>query len=78
MEELAAMQSMKETTTGSDLFTVVNACLDKLASVTTDGCPNLMGKDVRLLKWMQDKVTEMNPEQKLVFLHCIYTSGGVE
>ncbi|XP_074478848.1 sialic acid-binding Ig-like lectin 14 [Sebastes fasciatus] len=29
-EELAAMQSMKGTTTGSDLFTEVNACLDKL------------------------------------------------
>lgn len=47
-EELAAMQSMKGTTTGSDLFTEVNACMDRmglkwdrLAGVTTDGCPNL-------------------------------------
>ncbi|XP_074513994.1 general transcription factor II-I repeat domain-containing protein 2A-like [Sebastes fasciatus] len=77
-EELAAMQSMKGTTTGSDLFTEVNACLDKLelkwdklAGVTTDGCPNLTGKNVGLLKRMQDKVKEMNPEQKLTFLHCI-------
>ncbi|XP_060779093.1 general transcription factor II-I repeat domain-containing protein 2A-like [Neoarius graeffei] len=44
---------------------------DKLAGVTTDGCPNLMGKNVGLLKRMQDKVTEMNPVQKLTFLHCI-------
>ena len=72
------MQSMKGTTTGSNLFTEVNACLDKLeleweilAGVTTDGCPNLTGKNVGLLKRMQDKVTEMNPEQKLTFLHCI-------
>ncbi|XP_074492937.1 general transcription factor II-I repeat domain-containing protein 2A-like [Sebastes fasciatus] len=64
--------------TGSDLFTEVNACLDKLglkwdklAGVTTDGCPNMIGKNVGLLKWMQDKVAEMNPEQKSVFLHCI-------
>uniref|UniRef100_A0A8C5LJG6 SPIN-DOC-like zinc-finger domain-containing protein n=1 Tax=Leptobrachium leishanense TaxID=445787 RepID=A0A8C5LJG6_9ANUR len=78
IEELAAMRSMKGTTTGSDLFTEVNACLDKLglkwdklAGVTTDGSPNLTGKNVGLLKRMQDKVTEMNPGQKLVFLHCI-------
>ena len=37
----------------------------------TDGCPNLTGKNVGLLKRMQDKVTEINPEHKLVFLHCI-------
>ena len=68
---LAAMRSMKGTTTGSDLFTEVNACLDKmrliwdkLAGVTTDGCPNMTGKNVGLLKRMQDKVTEINPEQK--------------
>lgn len=52
-EELAAMQSMKGTTTGNDLFTEVNACLDtlglkwdKLVGVTTNGCPNLTGKNV--------------------------------
>ncbi|XP_072416387.1 general transcription factor II-I repeat domain-containing protein 2A-like [Chiloscyllium punctatum] len=68
---------MKGTTTGSDLFTEVNVCLDtglkweKLAGVTTDGCPDITGKNVGLLKRMQDKVTEIAPEQKLVFLHCI-------
>ncbi|KAL3975343.1 C-C motif chemokine 24 [Sarotherodon galilaeus] len=69
-EELAAMQSMKGTTTGNDLFTaIVNGCLEKLglkwdnlAGVTTVGCPNLTGKNVGLLKRMQDKVTEINPE----------------
>ncbi len=72
------MRSMKGTTTGSDLFTVVNSCMDKLGlkwdkltGVTTDGCPNLTGKNVGLLKRMQDKVTEINPEQKLILLHCI-------
>ena len=29
------------------------------------------GENVGLLKRMQDKVTEINPEQKLKFLHCI-------
>ncbi|GCC17350.1 hypothetical protein chiPu_0017532 [Chiloscyllium punctatum] len=77
-EKLATMQSMKGTTTGNDLFTEVNSCLntlglkwDKLAGVTTDGCPNLTGRNVELLKRMQDKVTEIDPKQKLVFLHCI-------
>ncbi|XP_038564407.1 general transcription factor II-I repeat domain-containing protein 2A-like [Micropterus salmoides] len=44
---------------------------DKLVGVTTDGCPNLTGKNVGLLKRMQDKMTEINPVQKLTFLHCI-------
>ncbi|XP_071063277.1 general transcription factor II-I repeat domain-containing protein 2B-like [Pseudochaenichthys georgianus] len=77
-EELAAMRSMKGTTTGSDLFTEVNECMDtlgltwdRLAGVTTDGCPNLTGKNVGLLKRMQDKVTEIDADQKLVCLHCI-------
>ncbi|GCC25539.1 hypothetical protein chiPu_0003950 [Chiloscyllium punctatum] len=50
-EELAAMQSMKGTTTGDNLLTEINTCLDtlglkwdKLAGVTADGCPDLMGK----------------------------------
>lgn len=67
------MWPMKGTTTRSDLFRELNACLDKLglkwdklAGVTTDGCPNLTGKNSGLLKRMQDKVTENNQ-----FLHCI-------
>ncbi|XP_044075180.1 general transcription factor II-I repeat domain-containing protein 2B-like [Siniperca chuatsi] len=44
---------------------------DRLAGVTTDGCPNHPGKNVGLLKRMQDKVTEIDADQKLVFLHCI-------
>ena len=67
-EELAAMRSIKGTKTGSDLFTEVTACLDKLglkwdklAGVTTDGCSNLTGGNVGLLKRMQDKVREINP-----------------
>ncbi|XP_060691829.1 LOW QUALITY PROTEIN: general transcription factor II-I repeat domain-containing protein 2A-like [Hemiscyllium ocellatum] len=77
-EELAAMQPMKGTTTGNDLFMEVNACLDtlglkwdKLAGVTMDGYPNVTGKNVGLLKRTQDKLTEIDPEQKLVFLYCI-------
>ncbi|XP_053192732.1 general transcription factor II-I repeat domain-containing protein 2A-like, partial [Scomber japonicus] len=37
------------------------------------GCqpPNLTGKHVGLLKRIQDKVKEENPEQDVIFLHCI-------
>lgn len=44
---------------------------DKLTGVTTDDCSNLTGKNGVLLKWIQDKVTEIITELKLVFLHCI-------
>lgn len=57
-EALAAVRSMKGTI-GNDLFNEVNACTDKLelkwdrlGGVTTDGCPNLTGKNVGLLKQM--------------------------
>lgn len=73
-EEPAAAQSVKVTTTGSDLFMEVSACLDgpalkwdKLAVVPTDGCGNLTGKNVRLSK--QDKASEAGVEVAL--LHCI-------
>ena len=77
-QELAAVRSMKGTTTGSDLFTEVSASMDKLGltcdrliGVTTDGCPSLTGKNVGLLKHIQDRATEVHPEHKLVFIHCI-------
>ncbi|XP_060929426.1 general transcription factor II-I repeat domain-containing protein 2-like [Limanda limanda] len=77
-EELAAVRSTQGTMTGTDLFQEVDACLDKLglqwdklAGVTTSACPNLTGTNVGLMKLMQDKVKEINPESKLLFLHCI-------
>ena len=77
-QEVAAVRSIKGTTTGRDLFTEVHATMDKLGlmwdkltGVTTDGCPSLTGKNVGLLRQIQDRVTEMHPEHKLVFIHCI-------
>ena len=65
------MQPMNGTTIENDLFRKVSACLDILGmkweipvGVMTDGCPNLMGKNFRLLKTMQDKVTENSPVQE--------------
>lgn len=59
-------------------FTEVHACMemlgvnwDSLVDVPTDSCPNLTGKNVWLLKRMQQKVTEINSDQKLLFLQHI-------
>ncbi|XP_027861956.1 general transcription factor II-I repeat domain-containing protein 2-like [Xiphophorus couchianus] len=77
-EELLSMESLKGKTRGEDLYEQVSAVIErmklpwsKLAGVTTDGSPNLTGKNVGLLKRIQDKVKEENPDQDVIFLHCI-------
>ena len=77
-EELLSMESLKGKTRGEDLYEQVSAVIErmklpwsKLASVTTDGSSNLTGKNVGLLKRIQDKVKEENPDQDIIFLHCI-------
>ena len=73
-KELAEVESLKGTTTGSDLFTEVNACsdklgltLDKLALVTINGCPNLTGKSVGFLKWLK-----LTPNKNWYFCIILY------
>ncbi|CAM4535274.1 unnamed protein product [Caretta caretta] len=80
-EEFLSMESMKGTTKGSDLYDLyerVSGCFEhlklpwsKLANVTTDGSPNLTGKNVGLLKRIQDKVKEDDPDKEVMFLHLI-------
>lgn len=58
-EEFLAMESLKGNTRGEDLYDRVSAVIKRmklLVNVTTDGSPNLTGKNVRLLKRIQDKV----------------------
>ncbi|XP_076736205.1 general transcription factor II-I repeat domain-containing protein 2A-like [Maylandia zebra] len=43
----------------------------KLVNVTTDGSLNLTGKNVGLLRRIQNKVKDENPDQDVIFLHCI-------
>lgn len=61
---------MKGTMTGSNLFTEINTCIDTLG-LKWDRLASLTGKNVGLLKRMQDKVTEIDADQTFVFLHCI-------
>ena len=77
-EEFLTMESMKGKTRGEDLYNQVSAVIErmklpwsKLANVTTDGSPNLTGKNVGLLNRLQEKVKEENPDQDVIFLHCI-------
>ncbi|KAK7134480.1 hypothetical protein R3I93_017791 [Phoxinus phoxinus] len=69
---------IKGTTRGVDLYDSLTGVIErlklpwcKLVNVTTDGSPNLTGKNVGLLKRIQDKVKEENPELDIIFLHCI-------
>ena len=77
-KELLSMESMKDTTTGEDIFECVKNALrtmelswQNMVSVTTDGCPSLTGKNVGLLKRLSDRVAEVDCTRELIFLHCI-------
>ncbi|XP_076741560.1 general transcription factor II-I repeat domain-containing protein 2A-like [Maylandia zebra] len=72
------MESLKGQTRGEDLFERVSAAIEnmklpwsKLVNVTTDGSPNLTGKNVGLLRRIQNKVKDENSDQDVIFLHCI-------
>ena len=78
VEELLAMESLKGTTRGEDFFLIFTGVMDrfklpwnKLTNITTDGSPNLTGKNVELLKRLQDKMREENAGVGITFLHCI-------
>jgi len=77
-EEFLAMESRKGSTRVEDLYDRVSGVIKRhklpwstLGNVTTDGSPNLTGKNIGLLKRMQDRVKDYNPEQEIIFLHCI-------
>ena len=77
-EELLSMESMKDTTTGEDIFECGEKAFrtmelpwQKMVSVTKDGCPSLTGKSAGLLKRLSDRVAEVDCTRELVFLPCI-------
>lgn len=78
MEEFLDMESMRGTTRGCDLYECVSGCLEKfnlpwtkLLNGTTDGSLNLTGKNIGLLRRIQDRVKDDSPNSDLIFLHCI-------
>ena len=84
IEELLTLEHLKDTTTGQDLFESVENCLDrsglpfhKLASITTDGAPALTGKNVGLIKLLNDKVKREHPLHSVMLFHCIIHQESV-
>ena len=79
------MESLKGQTRGEDLFDRVSAVIknvklpwSKLVNVTTDGSLNLTGKNVGLLRRIQNKVKDENPDQDVIFLHMLPMSNRGE
>ena len=77
-EELLPNESLKDTTTGKDLYdSVINSmmksglCLRKLASITTDVAPSVTGKHCGFVKLMNDTTKENFPLPNVLSFHCI-------
>lgn len=73
-EELASLKSMKGTTTGRDIYGEFEKCmnslnlpLQKLANVTTDGAPNMVGANQGFVGIFN----ENHPVSNVIFLHCV-------
>lgn len=76
-EELLSLESLKNTTTGQDIFETVKNCVekkglgwDRMASITTDGAPALTGKNKGMVAMLANKVRE-ECGQSLMSFHCI-------
>ena len=83
-EELLSVESLKDTTISKDLFHAVENCIartrlewNKMASVTIDGARALTGKNVELLKLMNDKIKAEHPGHALTPLHCVIHQGSL-
>ena len=77
-EELLSLEPMESTTTGRDLLKyVVNAVekselpWSKLISVTTDGARSLLGKNLGMIRLLNEKYKREHPNHVLVSFHCI-------
>ncbi|KAE9521397.1 hypothetical protein AGLY_018219 [Aphis glycines] len=73
-EELPCLQSLKGKTTGQIIYNEfseglqnLNAPISKLCNITTDGAPNMVGKNVGFSGIFRNQ----NPNHDVVFLHCI-------
>ena len=79
MEELLSIQSMKDTTTGSNIFEEVRKAFDRfelkweqLSGIFTDGAPAMTGRNSGLVARIRIELLnrKLNPENISV-LHCI-------
>ncbi|XP_077112974.1 general transcription factor II-I repeat domain-containing protein 2A-like [Ranitomeya variabilis] len=77
IEELAALQSIKGTTTGEDIYeklskTVKDLELDwaKLSSVTTDGAPSMVGSKKGVIARIKQEMDKRNHSHPIA-IHCL-------
>ncbi|CAK1604321.1 unnamed protein product [Parnassius mnemosyne] len=78
-EELLALQPLKGTTTGEDIFIEVQRVFtsfgfpwSKLIGVCTDGAPSMVGLREGFIGILNEKATELNVQKyDLIVLHCI-------
>ncbi|XP_069498946.1 general transcription factor II-I repeat domain-containing protein 2-like [Ambystoma mexicanum] len=76
-EELAALQSIKGTTTGEDIYEKVCQTLNgleldwaKLASVTTDGAPSMVGSKKGVIACINQEMDKHNYSHPIA-IHCL-------
>ena len=74
---LLCMPSLHDTTKGSDLFSAIEACInrynlpwEKLCGLTTDGAPEMTGKNNGLVGLLEEKLKDCS-NHKLISIHCI-------
>ncbi|XP_041447439.1 general transcription factor II-I repeat domain-containing protein 2-like [Xenopus laevis] len=76
-EELAALQSIKGTTTGEDIYEKVCQTMNdleldwaKLASVTTDGAPSMVGSMKGVVGRINKEMDQLNHSRPIA-IHCL-------
>eukprot|EP00106_Octopus_bimaculoides_P003965 XP_014771407.1 PREDICTED: general transcription factor II-I repeat domain-containing protein 2-like [Octopus bimaculoides] len=77
-EKLLVLESMKNTTTGQDLFECAVDCVEKsavswnrMASITTDGARVFTGKNVGMIKLLENKLKAEHPDGDILPFHYI-------
>ena len=77
-KELLGLESMKDTTTGKDLFEHAVHCVEKknfswnkIASITTDGAKAFTGKNMGVVKLLKKKLKAEDANSDVMSFHCI-------
>lgn len=78
-EELLALQPLKGTTTGEDIFREVKSAMEqydlqwcKLIGICTDGARSMVGSHKGFVGILKEKATDLNVQKDdLIILHCI-------